>query len=376
MVSGQGALEGVVMPDSAFWAGRKVLLTGHTGFKGSWLLLWLLQLGAEVWTYSLEPEPEPNLFRQLALALPAGEAWHHQIGDLNDRQALKDLVLTAQPEVVIHLAAQPLVRRSYEDPLGTWTTNVMGSLSLLEALRALQHHCAVVMVTTDKVYENQEWEYGYRERDRLGGHDPYSASKAGAEIAICSWRSSFCGHATHQTPYLHIATARAGNVIGGGDWASDRIVPDAMRALSKREAIRVRNPRATRPWQHVIEPLGGYLKLAEALVRDPQDLCEAFNFGPTLASNRTVSELVATILDHWPGVWLDQSDPDAPHEANLLNLQIDKAYHRLGWQPVWDYATTLSRTVGWYKAVYEGESPLNCCINDLQAYNQTAATFS
>ena len=190
MVSGQGALEGVVMPDSAFWAGRKVLLTGHTGFKGSWLLLWLLQLGAEVWTYSLEPEPEPNLFRQLALALPAGEAWHHQIGDLNDRQALKDLVLTAQPEVVIHLAAQPLVRRSYEDPLGTWTTNVMGSLSLLEALRALQHHCAVVMVTTDKVYENQEWEYGYRERDRLGGHDPYSASKAGAEIAICSWRSS------------------------------------------------------------------------------------------------------------------------------------------------------------------------------------------
>ena len=210
----------------------------------------------------------------------------------------------------------------------------MGSLSLLEALRALQHHCAVVMVTTDKVDENQEWEYGYRERDRLGGHDPYSASKAGAEIAICSWRSSFCGHATHQTPYLHIATARAGNVIGGGDWASDRIVPDAMRALSKREAIRVRNPRATRPWQHVIEPLGGYLKLAEALVRDPQDLCEAFNFGPTLASNRTVSELVATILDHWPGVWLDQSDPDAPHEANLLNLQIDKAYHRLGWQPV------------------------------------------
>ena len=229
--------------DPFFWAGRRVLLTGHTGFKGSWLLLWLQELGAQVWTFALEPESSPNLFYELVTARPAGHGWHNQIGDLADLEALKVLVLTAQPEVVIHLAAQPLVRRSYRDPLGTWSTNVMGSLHLLEALKPLQHACAVVMVTTDKVYENREWDYGYRESDRLGGHDPYSASKAGAEIAIASWRSSFCGHGTHQTPYLRIATARAGNVIGGGDWATDRIVPDAIRALSLGEPITVRNQK-------------------------------------------------------------------------------------------------------------------------------------
>ena len=356
------------MLDPSFWKGRRVLLTGHTGFKGSWLLLWLQQLGAEVWGYALEPEPDPNLFRQLATARPPGQDWHHVIGDLAARSALGELVQRSQPEVVLHLAAQPLVRRSYEDPLGTWATNVMGSLSLLESLRPLQHRCAVVMVTTDKVYENREWAYGYREPDRLGGHDPYSASKAGAEIAIASWRASFCGSASHQSPHLRIATARAGNVIGGGDWAEDRIVPDAMRSLARGEPIPVRNPAATRPWQHVIEPLAGYLRLAEALAQDPQPPCEAFNFGPGLASNRPVGELVATILDHWPGQWLDQSDSTAPHEANLLHLQIDKAHHRLGWQPHWDYATTLSRTVGWYRAVHEGANPLECCVADLQAY--------
>jgi CDP-glucose 4,6-dehydratase len=224
------------------------------------------------------------------------------------------------------------------------------------------------MVTTDKVYENREWAYGYREPDRLGGHDPYSASKAGAEIAIASWRASFCGSASHQTPHLRIATARAGNVIGGGDWAADRIVPDAMRSLARGEPIPVRNPAATRPWQHVIEPLAGYLRLAEALAQLSNPPCEAFNFGPGLASNRPVGELVATILEHWPGAWLDQSDPTAPHEANLLHLQIDKAHHRLGWYPRWDYCSTLARTVGWYRAVHEGANPLECCVADLQAY--------
>jgi len=364
------------MLDSAFWSGRRVLLTGHTGFKGSWLLLWLQQLGAQVWTYALEPEPEPNLFRQLAAARPAGEVWQHQTGDLADREALVALVQTAQPQVVLHLAAQPLVRRSYEDPLGTWATNVMGSLHLLEALKPLPHPCGVVMVTTDKVYENREWAYGYRELDPLGGHDPYSASKAGAEIAISSWRSSFCGQGSHQTPHLRIATARAGNVIGGGDWALDRIMPDAMRSLAKGEPIPVRNPRSTRPWQHVIEPLAGYLRLAAALVRDPQPPCEAFNFGPSLASNRPVGELVATILEHWPGQWLDQSNPSDPHEANLLHLQIDKAHHRLGWQPRWDYATTLARTVGWYRAVHEGASPLDCCLADLNAYTSPLSAIA
>ena len=356
------------MLDPSFWTGRRVLLTGHTGFKGSWLLLWLQQLGAEVWGYALEPELEPNLFRQLATACPPGQDWHHVTGDLADRLALGELVQRSQPEVVLHLAAQPLVRRSYEDPIGTWATNVMGSLNLLESLRPLQHRCAVVMVTTDKVYENREWAYGYREPDRLGGHDPYSASKAGAEIAIACWRASFCGSQAHQTPHLRIATARAGNVIGGGDWAADRIVPDAMRSLARGEPIPVRNPAATRPWQHVIEPLAGYLRLAEALAHAAHPPCEAFNFGPSLASNRPVGELVATILEHWPGEWLDQSDPSAPHEANLLHLQIDKAHHRLGWQPRWDYATTLARTVGWYRVHHQGTPALECCLADLQAY--------
>ena len=351
-----------------FWCNRKVFLTGHTGFKGSWLLLWLQQLGAQVWGYSLEPETDPNLFRKLSLNCHTGSRWHHRAADLADLSSLNDWVQQAQPEVVLHLAAQPLVRRSYTDPLGTWATNVQGSINLLEALKPLQHPCAVVMVTTDKVYENREWSYGYREPDRLGGHDPYSASKAAAEIAIASWRSSFCGLAAHQTPHLRIATARAGNVIGGGDWAADRIVPDAMRALAAGEQIAVRNPAATRPWQHVLEPLSGYLRLAEALATDPEPPCEAFNFGPTLDSNRPVHELVATMLGHWPGEWADQSNPDAPHEAGLLHLQIDKARHRLGWQPRWDYATTIKRTVDWYRAVHEGASPLECCLADLNVY--------
>ena len=354
-----------------------MLLTGHTGFKGSWLLLWLQELGAEVWGYSLEPEPAPNLFRELAAARPPDEgavgAWHHQLGDLADALALADLVNRCEPEVVLHLAAQPLVRRSYADPLGTWAINVMGSLQLLEALKPLQHPCAVVMVTTDKVYENREWPNGYRENDRLGGHDPYSASKAAAELAIASWRSSFCGPAPHQTPQLRIATARAGNVIGGGDWATDRIVPDAIRALSTGVPIAVRNPAATRPWQHVLEPLGGYLRLAEALASDPEPPCEAFNFGPALESNRSVRELVDSILTIWPGHWLDQSDPAAPHEAGLLHLQIDKAHHRLGWSPRWDYATTIARTVGWYRAQHAGASALACCLDDLEAYVQAGA---
>lgn len=358
-----------------FWSGRRVLLTGHTGFKGSWLLLWLQQLGAEVWGYALEPESDLNLFRYLSVHSQYAKRFNHRIGDLGDAEALEAYVNEAQPDVVLHLAAQPLVRRSYVDPLGTWSTNVLGSLNLLEALKHLQHPCAVVMVTTDKVYENLEWVYGYREPDRLGGHDPYSASKAAAEIAIASWRASFCGISPHQTPYLRIATARAGNVIGGGDWAADRIVPDAMRALSHGEPITVRNPSATRPWQHVLEPLGGYLRLAEALATDATPPCEAFNFGPQLESNRKVYDLIQTILSHWPGEWLDQSDPNAPHEAGLLHLQIDKAHHRLGWRPIWDYGTTIERTVGWYRGVHEGANPLQSCLADLEAYQAHSTAF-
>jgi CDP-glucose 4,6-dehydratase len=359
-----------------FWAGRRVLLTGHTGFKGSWLTLWLLSLGAEVWGYALPPEPPHSLFTELGLEHARGKPdWghlHHRLGDLRDLAALRQVVVEAQPEVVLHLAAQPLVRRSYRDPLGTWATNVQGSLHMLEALRPQQHRCAVVMVTTDKVYANREWDYGYREDDRLGGHDPYSASKAAAELAVASWRASFCGSGAHQSKHLAIATARAGNVIGGGDWAEARIVPDAVRALAAAEPIQVRQPEATRPWQHVLEPLGGYLLLAEQLASHGDAFASAFNFGPALEANRPVAELVDSVLQHWPGGWQDFSDPDAPHEAGRLHLQIDKAHHQLGWLPRWDFATTVARTVSWYRGVHEGASALDCCLADLKAYQREA----
>jgi len=226
----------------------------------------------------------------------------------------------------------------------------------------------VVMVTTDKVYENREWCYGYRETDQLGGHDPYSASKAAAELAIASWRASFCGAAPHQTPYLAIATARAGNVIGGGDWAEDRIVPDAMRSCARAVPLTLRNPGATRPWQHVLEPLSGYLRLAERLWQQPAAHAEAWNFGPLREDNRPVVELVAALHQHWPGDWSDLSDPAAPHEAGLLHLVIDKAADRLNWQPRWDFATTVARTAAWYQQVAEGAPPLQCCQADLDRY--------
>ena len=365
------------MLDPTFWRGRRVLVTGHTGFKGSWLTLWLLSLGADVWGYSLAPEPGRALFTELGLDQLTGNAeWgllSHQLGDVRDLQALQQLVAEAQPELVLHLAAQSLVRRSYRDPLGTWTTNVQGSLNLLEALRPLQHLCSVVMVTTDKVYANQEWDYGYREDDQLGGHDPYSASKAAAELAIASWRASFCGTGIHQTPNLSIATARAGNVIGGGDWAEDRIVPDSMGSLAAGVSIPVRRPEATRPWQHVLEPLSGYLFLAQKLAAGGDGFTSAFNFGPALEANRSVKDLVEAALGHWPGSWRDLSDPAAPHEAGRLHLQIDKAHHQLGWRPRWPFATTVERTVSWYRAVHEGASALKTCLSDLKIYQEAMA---
>jgi len=367
---GAGPLEGVGLMHE-FWAGRRVLLTGHTGFKGSWLALWLSELGARVTGVGLEPDTTPNLFGQLELERRLDQ---HHIADIREPQALAQIVQACQPQVVFHLAAQPLVRRSYRDPLGTWATNVQGSLHVLEALKPLQHPCAVVMVTTDKVYENQEWDYGYRESDRLGGHDPYSASKAAAELAIASWRASFCGTAPHQSPHLAIATARAGNVIGGGDWAEDRIVPDAMRALAAGRPVPVRNPGATRPWQHVLEPLSGYLCLAQALTQghaseqESNPFCSAFNFGPSLESNRSVRQLIEEGLKYWPGNWDNRSANTAPHEAGRLHLQIDKAMHKLDWQPRWPFAPTVARTVSWYRDVSNGADPRQCCMGDLHIY--------
>ena len=364
-----GSLEVVVIFNSSFWSGRRVLVTGHTGFKGSWLSLWLLRLGAQVWGYSLPPEIDSSLFTALELEHNFTNL-HHCLGDLRDFNNLQSVVKQAKPEVVFHLAAQPLVRESYRDPLGTWAINVQGSLQLLEALRILNHTCAVVMVTTDKVYSNREWDFGYREEDRLGGHDPYSASKAAAELAVSSWRSSFCGSGNHQNPHLAIATARAGNVIGGGDWAAERIVPDAIRSLMAGQPIPLRNPLATRPWQHVLEPLSGYLVLAECLsVKGIESrFASAFNFGPQLEANRTVGELVDEILLHWPGNWVDFSEQNSPHEASKLHLQIDKAHHQLNWHPNWDFTTTVARTISWYRSIHEGANPLACCLADLDTY--------
>ncbi len=341
----------------SFWKGKRVLVTGHTGFKGSWLSLWLLHFGATVTGFSLEPETQPALFTQLALS----DELDHHVGDIRDGAKVKQLIQSIQPDVVFHLAAQPLVRRSYTQPLATWDTNVIGTIHILEALKHCTHSCAAVCVTTDKCYENKEWNYGYRENDPLGGYDPYSSSKAAAELAIASWRQSFF---TKSSSHVAIASARAGNVIGGGDWAEDRIVPDAMRALSKNQPIPVRNPRATRPWQHVLEPLGGYLLLAESLyqqliesnLQQCQQLQSAFNFGPALSSNQPVKALVEEILEHWPGQWLDQSNPNAVHEANLLNLVTDKAFHLLNWQPVWNFEHTIQETVQWYRQANEMSS--------------------
>ena len=339
------------------YKGKTVWVSGHTGFKGSWLCEWLLDLGAEVHGFALAPATEPALFDQLGLA----ERVHHEIGDVCDAQAVQKSIESCRPDFVFHMAAQPLVRLSYDLPIETFSTNVMGTVHVLNALRALKeknHLCAVVMITTDKCYENKEFLNSYREDDAMGGYDPYSASKGAAEVAIHAMRRSYFGF---RECSVRVASARAGNVIGGGDWALDRIFPDCVRALIKRQSIPVRNKTATRPWQHVLEPLSGYLRLGAALARSsnfpvlqqimdqPGAASAAFNFGPKLSSNRTVADLVQEFLRHWPGEWEDKSDPFAPHEATKLNLATDKAFHTLGWQPRWDFETTIARTASWYR---------------------------
>lgn len=334
-----------------FYAGKKIFITGHTGFKGAWLTQWLVELGAKVTGYSLPLEDDNRLFTQLGL----GQSVQSIFGNITDQLCLKNALLQTQPDIIFHLAAQPLVRYSYAEPVATYAANVMGTVHVLDALRSLKKPCAALFITTDKTYENQEWLHAYRETDRLGGHDPYSSSKACAELAVASFRQSFHAHSNNT---IHIATARAGNVIGGGDWAVDRIIPDCVRALHNNTSISVRNKIATRPWQHVLEPLSGYLQLAARIHPDSMQqlpgntralMLNAFNFGPTLDSNRTVKDVVESLLQHWPGQWEDCSDPNAVHEAGRLNLSIDKAHHLLSWQPIWDFDETIKRTIQWYQ---------------------------
>lgn len=369
---------------------KTVLVTGHTGFKGAWLCEWLLMLGARVVGVALPPNTNPSLFKQLQLA----DRLEHHLQDIRKREAFTRLVLAARPDYVFHLAAQPLVRLSYAEPVETYATNVMGTVHLLEALQQLQSSyrrahrivCATVLITTDKCYANREWLYGYREDDSMGGYDPYSASKASAELAIASFRQSFFNpEQVDGSLRIGIASARAGNVIGGGDWALDRIVPDCIRHLQREEPIPVRNPAATRPWQHVLEPLGGYLLLAmrqrAALqAQDPTALaqfCSAFNFGPALTSNRSVEALVRKVIEHWPGRWQRQVEPDAPHEAGHLNLAWDKAFHLLGWEPVWGFDDTVARTVDWYRQQCESNiDPQTLIQADLTDYGRQASHIS
>ena len=338
-------MENLVSPLQETYGGRRVLVTGHTGFKGAWLSEWLLTLGAEVAGFSLEPPTTPSLFDQLGL----GRRMRHQIGDVRDGAALQQAVAAFAPDFIFHMAAQPLVRASYSIPVETWATNVVGTAHLLEAVRiqaaASGKPCAVVVITTDKCYENLEEGRAFRETDRLGGHDPYSASTAGAELVVESYRKSFFSGPDSR---VALASARAGNVIGGGDWALDRIVPDAMRALARGEAIPVRNRHAVRPFQHVLDPLCGYLRLGAALLQDPRAR-SAFNFGPADDSHRSVEQLVTEILLHWPGEWRDATQPGAVHEAKLLHLSVEKACAVLGWRPVWNFSRGLRETVDWYR---------------------------
>lgn len=329
-------------------------MTGHTGFKGSWLCEWLLSLGAEVYGFSNGIPTRPSLFIQLHMAKRIKADAR---GDVRDREAVRKTILSVKPDFVFHLAAQPLVRLSYEQPVETFDTNVMGTVNVLDALRFLKNKCSAVMITTDKCYENRETKWPYREDDPMGGYDPYSCSKGCDELVISSYRRSFFNSLAAN---VWIASARAGNVIGGGDWAKDRIIPDCFRALQRGEPIPVRNKVSTRPWQHVLEPLSGYLTLGVALDarQDFAKVASGFNFGPNPNANRTVKEVVEELLKHAKGKWVDKSDPKAVHEAGLLNLSIAKARKVLGWKPTWNFETTIAKTVEWYGGVANGESPL------------------
>lgn len=326
-----------------YYRGKRVLVTGHSGFKGGWLCLWLKQLGAQVQGLSLPAPTQPNLHSIIAPHALAGE----RFGDIRDGDWLRAEVARTNPEIVFHLAAQPIVRRSYVEPMETLQTNVLGTANLLEAVRAARLGCPVVVITSDKCYENREWDYAYRENDPLGGHDVYSMSKGATELVAQSWNRSFFMPDPELGP---VVTVRAGNVIGGGDYATDRIVPDCIRALDEKRPIVVRNPAAVRPWQHVLECLSGYLWLGARLCREGKNspLVGAFNFGPDPAARQPVQKLVEQLLRSWPGQWVDGSEARSVHEAKLLTLSIDKASARLGWRPVWEFEETVRRTVEWY----------------------------
>lgn len=350
---------------NAFYHGKRVLVTGHTGFKGSWLSIWLHELGAEVIGVGLDPFTERDNFVLSGI----GQKIKADIrADIRDGERMKEIFQTYQPEIVFHLAAQPLVRLSYDIPVETYATNVMGTINILEAIRATDSVKVGVMITTDKCYENKEQIWGYRENEPMGGYDPYSSSKGAAEIAIASWRRSFFNPLEYVKHGKSIASVRAGNVIGGGDWALDRIIPDCIKALEAGKPIEIRSRKAVRPWQHVLEPLSGYMLLASKMWDEPTKYCEGWNFGPHAESISTVWDVATKVVENYgSGELRDLSDPNALHEAKLLMLDISKAKFQLGWEPRMNIEQTVRLTVEWYKK-YQKESGCNLCINQINKY--------
>lgn len=347
-----------ITPD--FWRGKRVFLTGHTGFKGSWLSLWLQTLGAEVHGLALDAPTPPNLFTEAGV----GKRMASTIGDIRDYETVRSAIVAFQPEIVIHMAAQPLVRLSYSEPVATYATNVMGTVHVLEAARHAGSVRAIVNVTTDKCYENKEWAWGYREDEPMGGYDPYSNSKGCSELVTSAYRRSF-----FQQSEIAVASARAGNVIGGGDWAADRLVPDILRGFERGEPVVIRNPHATRPWQHVLEPLSGYLALAERLYAEGQAWAEAWNFGPHDDDARPVQWIVEHLVASWNrGASWQLDGGKHPHEANYLKLDISKAKARLGWQPSWNLATALQHITAWHQAWLAHEDVQQLCLQQIQQY--------
>ncbi len=343
-----------------FWRGRRVLLTGHTGFKGSWLSTWLVQLGSKVTGVALEPNSDPAMFNLLGLS----EHLDSHIADIRDAAALDKVVKASQPEVIIHMAAQALVRESYATPVDTFATNVMGTAHVLEAARHARGLQAVVVVTSDKCYENREWVWGYRESDAMGGHDPYSASKGCAELVTASYRKSFGGD-------VAIASARAGNVIGGGDWSDDRLIPDIVRAIAAKEVVQIRNPGAIRPWQHVLEPLAGYLLLAERLCSEGSEYAGAWNFGPAIGDTQPVAALVERLAKNFDALEWQVDDGEHPHEAHFLKLDISKAVSGLGYQPRISLHTALDWTAQWYQAHFDGQDMLAVTQQQIEEFSRS-----
>ncbi|MEG0633405.1 CDP-glucose 4,6-dehydratase [compost metagenome] len=344
----------------SFWSGRRVFLTGHSGFKGGWLALWLRELGAEVHGYSLAPDTSPALYDSARLAACVGG----EFADVRNAEHVLRSVVAFRPEIVMHLAAQPLVRESYRSPAQTYATNVTGTLNVLEAVRQCASVRAVLVVTSDKCYENREWIWPYREQDALGGHDPYSSSKACVELLCASWRESFL-----RERGVALATARAGNVIGGGDWSADRLLPDILRTWGAGESLTLRYPSAVRPWQHVLDPLQGYLLLAQALVEHGQDMAQAWNFGPDSEGTATVGDVVKTMAQLWPSEVRWAIEPQAqPHEAGLLTLDSSKARQLLGWRPRWGLRQSLQKTLEWHHAWHEHQDMQQYCRTQIAAH--------